>query len=153
MRISTGILSVLTLGLFCGLAHAEKPLMSREDLLKTATNVVTGKVLTIYQQTEVERDWKRTKYVAEVRVENTEKGEGVTPGSLIYVRYWHQEWKGKGSPPPGTNGHVDIPSKNAAVRVYLARNSYDGFGFENKDGGFNVIGTNGFERLPSKPGK
>ncbi len=35
------------------------------------------------------------------------------------------------------------------VRVYLARSAYDGFGYGNKDGGFNVIAPNGFEKIKS----
>jgi hypothetical protein len=37
--------------------------------------------------------------------------------------------------------------------VYLARNAHDGFDPDNKDGGFNVIGANGFEKLAPPPGK
>jgi hypothetical protein len=36
------------------------------------------------------------------------------------------------------------------VRIYLARNAYDGYTYENKDGGFNVLGVNGFEKLKPK---
>ena len=34
-------------------------------------------------------------------------------------------------------------------RIYLARNSRDGFGDDNEDGGLNVIGANGFEKPAS----
>jgi hypothetical protein len=37
--------------------------------------------------------------------------------------------------------------------VYLARNAYDGYTFDNKDGGFNVIGANGFETLNPTPAR
>ena len=37
--------------------------------------------------------------------------------------------------------------------MYLARNAYDGFGADNKDGGLNVIGANGFEKLKPASGK
>ena len=40
-----------------------------------------------------------------------------------------------------------IPKEGDRVRVYLARNAYDGFG-DNGDGGFNVIGANGFAPAP-----
>jgi hypothetical protein len=52
--------------------------------------------------------------------------------------------------PPGTNGHRGCPSEGATLRIYLARNAYDGFSDDNKDGGFNVIGANGFEEMPEK---
>lgn len=153
MRTPICLLTLLAVELVCGYSHAEKPPMSSADLLDTSTNVVIGRVLAIYQRTEMERGWKYIKYVAEIRVDHSEKGQGVPSDSLIYVRYWQKEWKGKGSPPPDESGHYPIPDKNNAVRVYLARNSYDGFTFENKDGGFNVIGANGFEKLPSTVGK
>jgi hypothetical protein len=34
-----------------------------------------------------------------------------------------------------------------ATHVVLARNAYGGFGFDNKDGGLNVIGANGFREV------
>src|SRR5438093_1483362 len=60
---------------------------------------------------------------------------------------WQNGWVGKTKQPPSTNGHHGIPDKGESVRVYMARNAYDGFTDDNKDGGFNVIGGNGFERV------
>jgi hypothetical protein len=51
-------------------------------------------------------------------------------------------------PPPSTSGHRGLPEEGDRVRVYLARNAYDGFTDQNEDGGYNVIGANGFELLP-----
>ncbi|MBM4002009.1 MAG: hypothetical protein FJ295_01795 [Planctomycetes bacterium] len=48
--------------------------------------------------------------------------------------------------PPDTSGHRGLPREGQSIRVFLARNAYNGFG-ETKDGGFNVIGANGFEAL------
>jgi hypothetical protein len=39
------------------------------------------------------------------------------------------------------------------VRVYLARGAYDGFGAGSQDGGFDVLGANGFEKLTADPGR
>ena len=147
------LLTLFAAALLCGHLQAEKPPSSNAKLLKESTNVVTGTVKAIYQRTEKHNSWEYTYFIAEIRVKNSEKGDGIAADSLIYVRYWQKEWKGKGDPPPDTAGHFPLPSKNDAVRVYLARNSYDGFTDENKDGGFNVIGTNGFEKLPSQTGK
>jgi hypothetical protein len=130
--------------------RAEKVEMSPEELRKTATHVITGQVTAVYERTEAAGDWKYTRYVAEIRVEECEKGDGVKKGDLVYARYWRRAWIGKGQVPPSTAGHRGLPSDGEPLRVYLARNAYDGFGFDNKDGGFNVIGANGFEKL--KPG-
>jgi hypothetical protein len=132
-----------------GSARAEKVPLSPEELRKTATDVVVGQVAAVYSRTETAGDWKYTHYVAEVRVAETEKGDGLKKGDLVYARYWHRQWVGRDKQPPSTAGHWPVPSAGESVRVYLARNAYDGFTFDNKDGGFNVIGGNGFE--PLKP--
>ena len=79
-----------------------------------------------------------------------EKGEGPAKGGLVYARYWTREWTGKGPMPPGTSGHKGCPSEGKTLRIYLARNAYDGFSDGNKDGGYNVIGANGFEAIVEK---
>jgi len=131
----------------CVPAVAEKVDLSPEQLRKTATHVVVGEVLAVYERTDQDGSWKRTRHVAEVRVSDCEKGEGLKSGDLVYVRYWRRAWQGPGAPPPSTNGHRGLPAEGERVRVYLARNAYDGFGEDNQDGGFNVIGANGFEKL------
>ena len=134
-------------------ARAEKVPLSPEELRKTATHIVAGRVTAVYERPETAGDWQYTHYVAEVRVDECEKGDGVKKGDLVYVRYWRRGWVGKGKVPPSTAGHSGLPAGGDAVRVYLAKNAYDGFTFDNKDGGFNVIGGNGFEKLEPKPGK
>ena len=37
--------------------------------------------------------------------------------------------------PPANSAHRGLPAKNEFVRVYLVRNSYNGFSDDNKDGG------------------
>ena len=144
------LFAVVTSFVLASPLRAEKVSMSPEELLKTATHVITGQVTAIYQRTETAGDWKYTKYVAEIRIDKCEKGEGVKKGDLVYARYWQRAWIGKGQLPPSTTGHRGLPSDGESIRVYLARNAYDGFSFDNKDGGFNVIGANGIEKL--KPG-
>ena len=146
---------LLTVAVVCTLARpvrAEKVDMSAEELRKTATHIVTGQVVAIYQRTESDGDWKYTKYVAEVRVAECEKGDGLKKGDLVYIRYWRRGWQGKDDPKPDTTGHRDLPGDGATIRAYLARNAYDGFG-ETKDGGFNVIGANGFEKVKAAGSK
>jgi hypothetical protein len=149
-----GVLPVLALSaVLVSPAGAEKPSMSPEDLLDTATHVITGRVNAVYERTEADEDWRTTHYVAEVRVGKSEKGDGLKKGDLAYVRYWTRAWVGKGAAPPSTGGHRGLPEAGQDVRVYLARNAYDGFGDDNNDGGYNVIGANGFEKLGAAPGK
>jgi hypothetical protein len=151
MCFKRGFAAVSALGLWAallaGALRAEKVDLSPEELRQTATHVVVGKVKAIYERTESSSLWRTTFYVAELEVANGEKGEGIKPGDLIYVRYWHRRWIGKGPPEPNTSGHRGLPTANETLRVYLARKAYDGFTRDNQDGGFNVIGANGFEPL------
>jgi hypothetical protein len=91
--------------------------------------------------------------VAEVRVADCEKGTGIKKGDLLYARYWRRAWVGKNEMPPDTLGHRGLPRDGDFMRVYLARNAYDGFDPNNKDGGFNVIGANGFEKVNATSGR
>lgn len=126
---------------------AEKVDMSAQKLKDTATHVVKGKVSAIYSRQVKDEKWRTTHWVAEVEIAEVEKGEGLEKGGLVYARYWTREWIGAGEPPPGTSGHRGIPSEGQTLRIYLARNAYDGFSDANKDGGYNVIGANGFEAM------
>ena len=76
-----------------------------------------------------------------------EKGDGVEPEELVYARYWRRQWVGPGQMPTSTTGHRGLPARGDKIRVYLAQNAYDGFSRDNNDGGFNVIGANGFQVL------
>lgn len=132
--------------------RAEKVNMSARELQNTATHVVTGTVRAIYHREETVGRWHYERFVAEIRVEASEKGEGLEPGHLLYARYWHRTWRGDGFPPPSTSGHRGLPKAGDHLRVYLARNAYDGFTNDNHDGGYNVIGANGFEPYdPASP--
>ena len=127
-------------------ARAEKVPLSPEELRATATHVVVGQVTAVYTRAETSGDWQYTHYVAEVRVSETEKGDGLKKGEPVYVRYWQRQWISRQKQPPSTNGHRGLPNQGDTIRVYVARNAYDGFGNTN-DGGFNVIGANGFEAV------
>ena len=132
--------------------HAEKAPMSPAALTKVATQIVVGNVVAIYTRETKEGRWKYTRYCAEVRVTAVEKGTDAKVGDLVYARYWQRRWASLGVPPPSTNGHRGLPAEGDRLRIYLARNAYDGFTKDNNDGGFNVIGANGFERF-KKPTK
>jgi len=145
----THALLVVVMALLAPPARAEKAPMSPEALRRTATHVVTAEVVAVYTRTAVEGMYRVTRHVAEIRVREVEKGEGIDREAPLYVRYWTQQWVGPGMAPPGTNGHRGLPSPGDVLRIYLARNAYDGFTSANTDGGFNVIGANGFEKLPA----
>lgn len=133
-------------------AAAEKAPMPPAALRDTATHVVVGKVAAIYTRKATDGDWEVTHRVAEVEVQQVEKGEGLAAGGLAYVRYWTRAWLRGRTPPPSTRGHSGLPSEGDVVRIYLAQNAYDGFTNDNKDGGFNVIGANGFEPIERPAG-
>jgi len=129
---------------------AEKIDLTPEQLRKTATHIIVGKIRRVYTTQETKGNWKVTRYVAEVRVSQLEKGKGIDVGKTLFVRYWTQRWAGRGVPPPSTHGHRDLPGPSDERRIYLARDAYNGFGEGDRDGGFDVIGANGFERSVKK---
>jgi hypothetical protein len=126
--------------------RGEKVNMSPAELKKTATHVIVGTVIAVYESTVTDKDWSTTRCLAEVRIKSVEKGENLKEDELVYIRYWHRRWIGSGRPYPTTNGHRGLPQAGETLRIYLARNAYNGFGQTN-DGGFDVIGANGFEKL------
>jgi len=128
-------------------ARGEKVDLPPAGLARVATHIVVDEVRAVYTRQERVDDWQYTRYLAEVAAKTVEKGEGVPAGALLYVRYWTREWRGGPNAPPSTAGHRGLPRAGDTLRVYLARNAYDGFTNENADGGFNVIGANGFERV------
>jgi len=145
------ILILLLLSGLSALALAvapEKASLSPAALRELSTHTATGEVRGIYKRVGREGSWEVTRHVAEVAVDSNEKGEGLEADELVYVRYWTRRWRGPGAPPPSTSGHRGLPEEGDRVRVYLARNAYDGFTDQNEDGGYNVIGANGFELLP-----
>jgi hypothetical protein len=126
-------------------APREKADLSPDQLLEISTHVIVGEVKQVWTREESSFNWDWTRHVAEIAVEGVEKGEGLAAGELVYVRYWTKRWDGFGAPPPDTNGHRGLPKAGERVRAYLARDAYDGFG-KSDDGGFNVIGANGFAK-------
>lgn len=151
--VCAGVLALVALGSVVSstAARAEKVDMTAAQLSESATHVVVGKVGAIYERVSRDGEWRVTSRVLEVAVEAVEKGEGLAAGTPLYARCWTRAWAGRGGPPPSTGGHRGIPKEGERVRIYLARNAYDGFTLENKDGGYNVIGANGFEALPAAP--
>lgn len=128
----------------CSQARAEKRPLTKAELEETASHIVVGKVQAVYSFKERVKNYGYTRYVAEVKVDKQEKGEG--PKDLIYIRYFTIAWTGAGPREPGPGGHWPRPEINKSYRFYLARNVYDGFSKSgNKDGGYNVIYGNGIQ--------
>jgi hypothetical protein len=139
--------------LLASAVRAEKIDMSPAQLQDTATDAVIADVVAIYDREETVGDWHYTRYVAEISIDAVDKGESLKKGQLAYVRYWKRKWIGAGQIPPSTSGHRGLPSTGDTVRIYLSRNAYDGFTKDNNDGGFNVIGANGFEIMKTEAKK
>jgi len=127
-------------------AYGERVDMPSAWLKETATHVVIGTVTAVYESKVDDKEWSTTHCVAEVRIKTVEKGEGLKTGDLVYVRYWHRRWISASPPRPDTNGHRGLPSSGQTLRIYLARDAYNGAGTTN-DGGFDVVFANGFEKL------
>src|SRR5262245_23069810 len=96
------LLVLLTTGIS---AYGERVDMPPDWLKKTATHVVVGTVTAVYESNTTDKEWSTTRCVAEVRIKTVEKGDGLPPDGLVYVRYWHRRWLSANPPPPGTNGH------------------------------------------------
>ena len=154
-RLVVVVLTYLTL--FAALAWArpspEKAAMTPEAMRKLATHVVQGEVLRIYETKEVDGPWEYTRYIAEMKVGEVEKGKGVAADDLVYPRWFHRSWR-RGVAPPSGSGHYGwVPRVGQTARAYLAKNATDGFTRENFDGGFSVLVPNGFEQLKLEPKK
>lgn len=150
MSRRTLVVAAIAWCLSASLTRAEIAPLSDEDLERKATHIVTGEVVAIYDRVTTQPQWKKHQYVAEVRVVKAEKGADVKVGDLIYVRYWSEDWTGPGNPPPGAYGHWDAPKERESFRFFLARNAHDGYSDQNKDGGLNVLGPNGMEKVEVK---
>jgi hypothetical protein len=85
-----------------------------------------------------------------VRVKEVEKGQGIKSGDLLYARYSevHKVIELSNGRKMSFEGpYLNKPETGETLRIYLARNAYDGATNDNNDGGFNVIYSNGFEKL------
>ena len=143
IQLLTGCLLLL---LASSVAMAEKRPYSKKELEETATHIVVGKVQAVYIRTQQEGNYQYVRKVAEVKIENLEKGKG--PVGLVYVRYFDRNWKGKGRVPPGGGSYAPQPKTGGTYRFYLARNAYDGWTFKGpQDGGYNVVYVNGVQLI------
>lgn len=124
---------------FCCGEKADYPGEAEEK----ATNILTGTVTTIYSKVTRTEAHETGHYIAEVRVESVQKGEGIQPGQLAYVRYWHHlKWLEKGPIPPGPSGHANIPKEGERRRICLVKSA---------DGALDVYYVSGFKNPDEKP--
>ena len=133
IRRGIGTLLFVFAGLFSfSDVFAEVVNLSTAQLTKSATHVFTGTVQALYSYDKTDGEHVTTRYAAEVFVDAVEKGDGIEPRSLVYVRLWRVKKRAQGW--VGASGH-SIP-KTKQVRVYLKRA---------KDGGLDVILPNGLQ--------
>ena len=126
---------------------AAKAPSSPEQLEKTATHIVVGKVQAVYSYKEREgipvlSGYEYDHKVAEVKIEKVEKGKiaeslvssatGVATGRI-------------GAPAPGRTIVRKPTEKGEICRFYLAKNAYDGWSKGSQDGGYNVVYVNGIQ--------
>lgn len=136
----------LIIGLTAAIAMATTlwavgPKLTPQQMHEMATHVITGKVDAIYKRTAQQGDWEYTYYLAEISVNDSEKGEGVQRGDEIFVRYWKRRWIGNGPIPPSGMGQRGRPEEGDSIRAYLKREA------ENRSALFKVAAEDGFENL------
>jgi hypothetical protein len=145
MKIWTRIVSAAASFLAVGLAYGEK-VDAPGEAEQSSTHILTGTVTAVYSRITRDASHETGHYIAQVRVEGIEKGDGPKPGQLVYVRYWHNiKWLGpKGQVAIGPSGHQNIPDEGQRRRMCLSRNG---------DGLFDVYYVGGFKNAKDPDGK
>jgi hypothetical protein len=132
----------------------EKAPSSPEQLRSLATHVCVGTVESMQVRAERDGAWEYERYELVLRVEAVEKDTGGTgstafaPGDTLRVRCWTKSWGLPTPTPPDTSGHAPLPVPGERGRAHLVNTGYNGFG-ETRDGGFDLLGRNGWEPLGS----
>ena len=116
----------------------DRPRLTPEKLLKSSSDVVIGTVIRVYSNKEKTPHFETTLCVAEIAVENVEKGEALQTGDRAYAKYYYKTWIGDGQMPAGWNGQPG-PADGARVKVYLRGSPTRGF---------DVVEPNGFANAP-----
>jgi len=142
MKKNSLLLALVAVTALASAVRAIGPQWTPQQLREKATHVITGKADAIYKRTEEKGDWAYTYYIVEIRVDDSEKGEGIEKGDLLYARYWRRAWIGSGKVPPSGMGHRGLPAEGDSFRAYLERDAQN-----NNNSIFKVVGPNGFEKL------
>ena len=141
MKLGTVIRFVASLFVALTSTYAEK-VDGPGEAEANSTHILSGSVTGIYSKQVTSAKYETAYYVAEVRVNSVEKGEGYKPGQVIYVRYWgHLKWLGEGSPEPGPSGHENKPKEGDKRRICLVRGA---------DGALDVYYVGGFKNPGEK---
>ena len=129
------VLSAVAICVFGTTARGEIPLKSPEELEKSASHIVLGKVNRIYASVEKTADFEHTYNVAELSTTKVRKGGDISRGNRVIVRYWNKRWIGEGHPLPDHYGHHGVPKTGDTVLIYLRGSRSDGY---------DVVSPNGF---------
>lgn len=136
--------------------------LSEEQIHRSATHIVIGRVASIYQRATTNRRRRYTCYVAEVQVcecwEISRHGrEWKDPvfqqGATIYVRYWQRTRERKGPSKLNSRDDCGLPDEGETCRIYVARLARRDFTGNNHKVGMEVKGRNGFEKMDPKLGQ
>ena len=128
----------------------EKRNSTPDELYDLATHVVLGEVSQLSVSRSLKVPWEVRSYTALVEIERVEKAPLDFEAGELEVRYWDRTWHGTASTPPATTGHSPLPSLGASVRVYCTNEGDNGFD-TTIDGGFDVLGRNGWEIFEHGP--
>lgn len=124
--------------------RADVPNRTPEELRADASHIVTGRVLAVASYDERGENTVVTRHVAELEVEAVEKGEGLAPKQLVYLRFPRlKEVLMRGW--VGPSGARIVPERGARVRAFVRRDP--------TSGGVDLILPNGFEPLPAAPNR
>jgi hypothetical protein len=132
---------------------AERVPLSPEALKAEATHIVTGLVKAVYGLDKLSTSYGEgtieTDYLLEIEVQTVEKGEGLKPGDLLYVRSWKVKKPGVRRI-PGPYGHFIIPAKGERIRAFVVYGRYAPTA--QSDNGWVVVYPNGIEKLERPEG-
>jgi hypothetical protein len=121
-------------------AFAALPPRSPEDLKGNATLIVSGTATDSTQSVEGRPFHKDDVFLLKVKVDQVDKGQGVSPGDTIEIRCWQVNSRPSGWTGPG--GHGKIPKKVERSKFFLVKRD---------DGKWEPLEPNGIEPLPKAP--
>ena len=120
--------------------RAEIPNRSPEQLRQDASHILTGTVRAVYSfESPVENEREHAvfgQYAAEILIDAVEKGEGLAPKTVTYVRFRKLLRAPDGW--AGGSGSRLIPATGSRVRAFVRREA---------DGTVELVLPNGFEVL------
>jgi hypothetical protein len=120
-------------------ASAERAPRRHEELTKSASHVVHGVVEHMYERNERKGMFKDTYILAEIVVQNVNKGEDIEVGDRVFAKFWRKTWLGPAAlTPPGTYGFRPKPMLGDSVGAYLRGDRKTGFEVLHPNGFFEI---------------